>query len=112
MLFSKLLEDEKLFEEYLKELEETIGIHKEALVSIRLDIYEIQDRIAELEIKLNDTEDKEEKKKIVQEIIELEDEEEALWETYEEIKLQIDDLVEELENLYDLKESIKEMKEK
>ena len=112
MLFSKLLEDEKLFEEYLKELEETIDIHKEALVSIRLDIYEIQDRIAELEIKLNDTEDKEEKKKIVQEIIELEDEEEALWETYEEIKLQIDDLVEELENLYDLKESIKEMKEK
>ncbi len=112
MLFSKLLEDEKLFEEYLKELEETIDIHKEALVSIRLDIYEIQDRIAELEIKLNDTEDKEEKKKIVQEIIELEDEEEALWETYEEIKLQIDDLIEELENLYDLKESIKEMKEK
>ena len=110
MIFSKLLEDEKLFEEYLKELEETIDIHKEALVSIRIDIYEIQDRIAELEIKLNDTEDKEEKKKIVQEIIELEDEEEALWETYEEIKLQIDDLVEELENLYDLKESIKEMK--
>jgi len=111
MIFSKILEDEKLFEEYVKELEETIETHKEAMINVRKDIYDLEKQLAELETKVLETTDNDEKNEIIKKIIEIEDEIDVLWETYYDLKDNLEELVEELETLYDLKKGVEEVEQ-
>ena len=101
MIFSKILEDDKLFEEYVKELEENIETHKEAMINVRRDIYDLEKQLAELETKVLETADNDEKNEIIRKIIEIEDEIDVLWETYYDLKDNLEELIEELETLYD-----------